>query len=89
MWKNLKTILSNIKICYNEDNFRRKQEPPPPISINEKEEFEVEENLDVRKHYRKTQYLIKWKGYPLSDASWEPESNLNCPELIKKFNENK
>jgi len=74
---------------YYKDNFGRKQEPPPPISINEEEEFEVEEILDVRKHYGKTQYLIKWKGYPLSDASWEPKSNLNCPELIKKFNENK
>jgi len=74
---------------YYEENFGRKQEPPPPISINEEEEFEVEEILDVRKQYGKTQYLIKWKDYSLSDASLEPESNLNCPELIKKFNENK
>jgi len=74
---------------YYEDNFGRKQEPPPPIIINKEEEFEVEEILDVRKYYGKIQYLIKWKGYQLSDASWEPESNLNCPELIKKFNENK
>jgi len=27
------------------------------------------------------------KGYPLSDASREPEANLNCPELPKQFNE--
>jgi len=80
--------VSELETIY-EDNFGRKQEPPPPININEEEEFEVEEILDVRKHYGKTQYLIKWKGYPLSDASWEPESNLNCQELIKKFNENK
>jgi len=49
---------------YYEDNFGRKQESPPPISINEEEEFEIEEILDVRKHYGKTQYLINWKGYP-------------------------
>ena len=49
---------------YFEDNFGSKQEPPLPIIINEEEEFEVEEILDVRKHYGKTQYLINWKGYP-------------------------
>jgi len=71
---------------YYEDKFGRKQKPPPPIKINEEEEYEVEEILDKRKHYGKIQYLIKWKGYPLSEASWEPESNLNCPELLKSFN---
>jgi len=71
---------------YYEDHFERIKEPPPPIIINDEEEYEVEEILDKRKHYGKIQYLIKWKGYPLSEASWEPEKNLNCPDLIKKFN---
>lgn len=71
---------------YFEDKFKRKQAPPPPIIVNEEEEYEVEEILDKRKHYGKIQYLIKWKGYPLSEASWEPETNLNCPELLKNFN---
>jgi len=71
---------------YYEDSFSRTQVPPPPIIINDEEEYEVEEILDRRKHYRKIQYLVKWKGYPLSEASWEPESNLNCPELLKAFN---
>ncbi|OUM70107.1 hypothetical protein PIROE2DRAFT_37586, partial [Piromyces sp. E2] len=52
----------------------------------EEEEHEVVEKiLDKRKHYGKIQYLIKWKSYPLSEASWEPKSNLNCPEFLKKF----
>jgi hypothetical protein len=72
---------------YYEDNFNRTQAPPPPVIIDDEEEYEVEKILDKRKHYGKIQYLIKWKGYSLSDASWEPESNLNCPELIKEFNE--
>ena len=69
-----------------EDEFGRKQPPPPPVTIDNEEEYEVEEILDKRKHYRKIQYLVKWKGYSLSEASWEPESNLNCPELLKAFN---
>ena len=72
---------------YYEDTFKRKKEPPPPIIVNDEEEYEVEEILDKRKHYGKIQYLIKWKGYPLSEASWEPEEYLNCPEILKKFNE--
>jgi len=72
---------------YYEDHFGRNQKPPPIIIENE-EEYEVEKILDKRKHYGKIQYLIKWKGYPLSEASWEPENNLNCPELLKEFNKN-
>ena len=73
---------------YFEDHFERKQPPPPPIIVNEEEEYEVEKILDKRKHYGKIQYLIKWKGYPLSEASWEPENYLNCPDLLEEFNKN-
>ncbi|KAG4094185.1 chromo domain-like protein [Neocallimastix lanati (nom. inval.)] len=69
------------------NKFGRNQEPPP-IVINNEEEYEVEQILDKRTHYGKIQYLIKWKGYPLSEASWEPEENLICLKLLKKFNKN-
>jgi len=70
---------------YYEDNYGRNQKPPP-IILNNEEEYEVEQILDKRTRYGKTQYLIKWKGYPLSEASWKPEEYLNCPELLKEFN---
>jgi len=30
-------------------------------------------------------FLIKWKGYPMSDNSWEPIDHLNCPLLLESF----
>lgn len=32
-----------------------------------------------------SQYLVKWKGYPESDNTWEPMENIHSPELIKAF----
>jgi hypothetical protein len=50
------------------------------------EEWEVEKILDERKHYRKTQYLVKWLGYPEYENSWVKESDLeNCKELLEEF----
>jgi len=31
------------------------------------------------------QYLIKWKGYPHSDNTWEPASQVHAPELTKAY----
>lgn len=30
-------------------------------------------------------YLIKYKGYPDSENTWEPRENLSCPQLIRQF----
>ncbi|OJA14886.1 hypothetical protein AZE42_12643 [Rhizopogon vesiculosus] len=36
--------------------------------------------------WRQLQYLVKWKGYPLNEASWESEDKLkNAPKLVAKF----
>ena len=62
--------------------------PPPPIEIptSDQVEYEVECILDKRIKWRKPQYLIKWTGYPLHDATWEPLENLeNAQEKIKEF----
>ena len=51
------------------------QEPPEPIVINDDEEWEVEQVLDSRLHYRKLQYHVKWIGYD-EDQTWYPALNF-------------
>ncbi|KAK0458629.1 uncharacterized protein EV420DRAFT_1642965 [Desarmillaria tabescens] len=61
------------------------------------EEYEVEELLQDRNHIISrghswrtiTEYLVKWKGYPVEEATWLKRSNLaNAEELVKQY-ENK
>jgi hypothetical protein len=60
---------------------------PPPDLIDGEEEYEVEQ---IRSHrtwgWRKTlQYLIKWKGYPESDNTWENTDQMHTPMLVKLY----
>ena len=59
---------------------------PPPDLIDGEEEFEVEAIIGHRKRWGNMQFLIKWKGYPTSENSWEPERNLeNADELLRTY----
>ena len=59
---------------------------PPPIEINGKEEYEVKEILDSKVRHCKSQYLIKWLGYPDLDNEWIPKSHVaGLKELVDLF----
>lgn len=79
--------ISLLKPYKESDKFQRPT-PPPAIYIPEtnQDEYEVEMILDKRIIRKKPQYLIKWVGYPLHDATWEPLENLtNAQEKLKEF----
>src|ERR1051325_8871525 len=84
--------ISLLKPYNTDDNEFNREIPEQPEILVEDEELEYEvENILNKKYVRnKPFYLIKWKNYPLYDATSEPKENLtNCPELLKQFDANK
>jgi hypothetical protein len=49
-------------------------------------EYEAEHILDERGEGSSLQYLVKWKGFPDNQATWEPAAHLtNCSDLMRAF----
>uniref|UniRef100_A0A131XAM8 Heterochromatin protein 1 n=1 Tax=Hyalomma excavatum TaxID=257692 RepID=A0A131XAM8_9ACAR len=66
-----------------------KRKSPEDGNSSGSEEFTVEKILDKRVRNGRVEYFLKWKGYPDSENTWEPHSNLDCPELIQEFEDNR
>ena len=49
-------------------------------------EYEVEGNLWHQGKGARCRYLVLWKGYPLHEATWEPESHLtNASDILEDY----
>jgi len=85
-----------IHNVFNEDLLTRCVEPkfqgqhkdlaPPPVIINEEEEYEVEEVQKHRTRGQRTQYLVHWKGYGNEHDQWIAESGLpHAKQVIEDY----
>ncbi|MBW0521914.1 hypothetical protein O181_061629 [Austropuccinia psidii MF-1] len=64
------------------------QLPPPPVLVEEQEEWEVAQVMDSKLRRGKSWYLVEWKGFSEDPerTTWEPASNVtNSPDLVKDF----
>lgn len=51
--------------------------------------YEVEKVIDSKMIRGEKHFQIRWKGYTEKDDTWEHTSSLNCPDLIKQFEQNR
>ena len=59
---------------------------PPLTLIGSEEEYEVETIISHKGSPGRRKYLTAWKGYPSSENTWEPESNLrHAPEILGDY----
>ena len=62
--------------------------PPSPLPLDDNAagEFEVKDILKSRLGCSGTEYLVKWLGYPVFEATWEPAAHLaNAPAILQQF----
>ncbi|MBW0541202.1 hypothetical protein O181_080917 [Austropuccinia psidii MF-1] len=89
-WKSVHPVfhVSLLDPVKNSTIPNRHQLSPPPVLVEEQEEWEVSQVLDSKLKRGKLWYLVEWKGFSEDPerTTWEPASNLtNLPDLFKDF----
>ena len=74
--------VSNLKRFPRSREFEREERPPSPIKVDGEEEDKVKAILRNNSKGARRLYLVMWEGYPIIEASWEPEWYLQNAPLI-------
>ena len=88
-WKALHPVFNEVVLSpYTPPTFPSQQKPAPPAPeiVDGEKEYVVEEIMDSKMDRGTLKYLVKWKGYPREEWTWEPPRNLeNAKAAITKF----
>ena len=78
--------VSKLKCYIRSEEFLQEIEPPPPMLEGDTLEYEVEGILRHQGKGARHRYLVLWKGYLLTEATWEPESHLaNALDILEEY----
>jgi Chromo (CHRromatin Organisation MOdifier) domain len=88
-WQIHKVFHATLLYPYQENKVYGENYIRPLPDIEEGEEvYEVEQILKHRKHEQGYEYLIKWVGYLITKASWEPNSNFTgATDILQEYQE--
>ena len=68
----------------------KKTPPDTPLTTtwnySTKEEYEIEWILQKKQKDQRSEFLVKWKNYDISETTWEPKVQLkNAQTILKEF----
>ena len=66
----------NLKRFQWSKEFEREERPPSRMVVDGEEEYKVEAILRHKGKGARCLYLVMWKAYPITKATWDPESHL-------------
>lgn len=74
--------VSLLQATRPDDFGREPARPPPVVTPDHEEEYEVDQILNSRRYRRQFQYLVRWKGYGPEDDTWEPKEGLKKSRAV-------
>jgi hypothetical protein len=93
-WRSIHPVFNEYLLTpYQKPRYsgQKKNTRPEAVVVQGREEYEVEEVLNSKKGKGRgtLRYLVKWKGYPITEATWEPPGHLtNAKDAIAAFHRN-
>jgi hypothetical protein len=78
-------VFNTVKLRpYHQDTIPGRKAPTRPGAVIEGEspEWEVECIKDSRLQRGRLEYLVKWKGYPQEESTWEPADNVKQAKKV-------